>query len=80
MASQGQSDVLVMSCDVVTTIPLHLLTDHHCCHASTLTALLVTPPKPTEEQTKKGRHPIGQCLTPPASIAHQVLSPQSETW
>lgn len=47
-------DVLVISCDLVTSVQLHLLTDHHSTHGSTLTTLLVRPPDQTEETRKKG--------------------------
>jgi translation initiation factor eIF-2B subunit gamma len=47
------SDVLVVSCDLVTTVPLHLLTEFHSCHHSTLTCLLSQPPQLQEDAQRK---------------------------
>lgn len=65
-------DLLVLSCDLVTSVPLHLLADFHRAHNSTLTALLVRGEE-GEEGRKKGllsteRAIIG--LTEPSQLVY----------
>ena len=58
-----QCDLLVLSCDLVTSVPLHLLADFHRAHNSTLTALLVRGEE-GEEGRKKGLLSTGEKLSP----------------
>lgn len=44
-----QTDVLVVSCDLITDIELHLLADVHRVHDSTITALMLSPSEQTPE-------------------------------
>lgn len=48
-----QGDLLVITCDLVATVPLHWLTDSHHTKNSTLTLLLVHPSQDDEEPAKK---------------------------
>lgn len=54
------SDILVVSCDLVTTVPLRLLTEFHSCHQSTLTCLLTHPPAPPDDAQRKTHAPAGE--------------------
>ena len=56
------SDVLVVSCDLVTTVPLHLLTEFHSCHHSTLTCLLSQPPWLQEDMQRKASSAAGELV------------------
>ena len=47
-----QNDVILLSCDLVTSISLHTLTEFHVRHNCTLTSLMVRPP-PKEDDTRK---------------------------
>ena len=69
-----QSDVLVISCDLVTTVPLHLLADFHRSHSSTLTALFVRPTLHAEEQRRKTTSTTGITLLVlhTIGIAHSI--------
>lgn len=44
---------MLVSCDLVTTFPLHALTLFHHAHHSTVTALFYQPPKLDEDMRKK---------------------------
>lgn len=48
-----QNDVILLSCDLVSSFPLHMLTEFHVHHNATLTALLVRPPKERDDIKKK---------------------------
>ncbi len=48
-----QGDVLLMSCDLVTSFSLSSLTLFHHSHHSTLTALLIRPPQANEDSLSK---------------------------
>lgn len=54
------SDILVVSCDLVTTVPLRRLTEFHSCHHSTLTCLLTHPPTPQDDAQRKTHAPAGE--------------------
>ena len=43
----------MVSCDLITTFPLHHLTLFHHAHHSTLTALFHQPPQPNEDLVRK---------------------------
>lgn len=47
------SNVLVVSCDLVTSVPLSLLTEFHTCHDSTLTCLFSQSPIPSDDTHQK---------------------------
>lgn len=44
---------MLVSCDLVTTFPLHTLTLFHHAHHSTVTALFYQPPKEDEDVVRK---------------------------
>ena len=48
-----QGDVMLISCDLVTTFPLHTLILFHHAHHSTVTALFNQPPQINEEIVRK---------------------------
>ncbi|KAL5486396.1 hypothetical protein EMCRGX_G018866 [Ephydatia muelleri] len=48
-----KGDLLVITCDLVATVPLHWLTDSHHTKNSTLTLLLVHPSQDEEDPSKK---------------------------
>ena len=49
------SDVLVVSCDLVTYVQVHLLIEFHSCHQSTLTCLLSNS-SPSLEEASHRKH------------------------
>lgn len=48
-----KGDLLIITCDLVSTVPLHWLTDSHHTKNSTLTLLLVHPSQDEEDPSKK---------------------------
>ena len=54
------SDILAVSCDLVTTVSLRLLTEFHSCHHSTLTCLLTHPPAPQDDSQRKTHASAGE--------------------
>ena len=50
-----QCDLLVLTCDLVTDLPLHLLADVHRTHDATLTMLLAPLPDLTEASVPGGK-------------------------
>lgn len=56
------SDVLVVSCDLVTSIPVQLLTDFHSCHHSTFTCLLSRSPPQQEDTHRKTAASAGELM------------------
>ena len=54
------SDVLVVSCDLVTSVPMHLLTEFHSAHHSTLTCLLSQRPTSQDDAHRKASTAAGE--------------------
>ena len=48
-----QGDIVLVSCDLVTTIPLQTIMLFHHTHNSTVTALLNQPPQAAEDVVRK---------------------------
>ena len=51
------SNILVVSCDLVTSVQVHLLMEFHSCHQSTLTCLLAHSTNSQEESTIRKHSP-----------------------
>lgn len=49
IAPKIKTDVLVVSCDLITDVELHLLADMHRVHDSTITALMLSPSEQSAE-------------------------------